>query len=263
MQRLFFGIAAVFVAISGVSGNLRAQADFKPKIELKLEYKDITQQQADTLLAQATAGLAQVMTYLGKQKLEGRIIIRVADSYTIPYSKWDQPRGNRVNGEILIPGNRVRGDVRGGPQRDWGRGPAIVHEIAHIVAPSGRRDRYLDEGLGVFIQEKFSPKGDKSYPNMGYDVHEETARALNELGKIIAMSELETERNARTFGPGRKVAYLQEGSFVRYLIESNGIEKFMQMYEGGSYEAAYGKAATSIYDEWIAFIRPMMGKFRY
>jgi hypothetical protein len=48
----------------------------------------------------------------------------------------------------------------------------------------------------------------------------------------------------------RTLAYLQEGSFARYLIERDGLPTFMALYEGGSYTKVYGKSFGEVERDW-------------
>jgi hypothetical protein len=216
----------VFLIILMVSmlGYSHAKSSKIKTDHFRITYEDISPDMAKHFSEKAEKAFSDVTTYLGK-KYKGKIRIRISDKYRIPRTK---------DGEIYMPANRIRGDA-GGPPEIAGRGPAIAHEITHIIAPSrGKPNRYLDEGLGVFIQEKFG--GDRSYPNMGEDVHKLTARLIRLEGEITPLKNAEKVRMSSKSGPKRRLAYLQEGSFARYLIEKYGLENFMTMYRGKSYK---------------------------
>jgi hypothetical protein len=207
-----------------------------------ISYSGITDNQAKTFAEIAEQALQDVTSYLGK-RYRKTIWIRIGDNY-------DFRRADTKKSMITIPANRIRGDAPG-PPRIRGRGPGIVHEVTHIVAPSrGRSGRFLDEGLGIYMQEKFGGPDDRTYPNMGRDLHEETARLVQEYGKIIPLKNAEAVRADITKSFARGVAYIEEGSFVRHLIETYGLEKFMKVYEGDRYENVYGKEFGFLAEEW-------------
>jgi len=211
-----------------------------------ITYENISPEMAQRFAEQAEVAFNDVTTYLSKKYGQGRINIYVGD-------KYDMPQTNRGGG-ILIPANRIRGDAPGPPSEIAGRGPSITHEITHVISLSqGKPSRYLDEGLAVFMQEKFGT--DKSYPNMGGDVHRITAKLIKTIGEFIAIDKLEKTRDASVPENLRRLAYLQEGSFVRYLIEEYGLNDFMAMYEGKSYEKIYNKSIEDLENEWKEFIR--------
>lgn len=212
---------------------------------LVITYENISSEMSQKFAEQAEKAFRDITAYLSKKYRQGRIYIYVSD-------KHDIPRATKDN-EVLIPANRIRGDA-GGPPEIAGRGPAIVHELTHVIAPSrGKPNRYLDEGLAVFIQEKFGT--DKAFPNMGEDVHQLTARLIKTVGEPISIHKLEETRNSSMTVNLRRLAYVQEGSFVRYLIEKFGIKDFMAMYEGKSYETVYKKSLEDLERDWKEFIR--------
>ena len=212
---------------------------------LVITYENISSEMAQKFAEQAEKGFRDITAYLSKKYRQGRIYIYVSDKHDMPRTTKDR--------EVLIPANRIRGDA-GGPPETAGRGPAIVHEPTHVIATSqGKPNRYLDEGLAVFMQEKFG--ADKSYPNMGEDVHRVTARLIKKVGEPVSIYKLEETRNSSMVGDLRRLAYLQEGSFVRYLIEKYGLDGFMAMYEGKSYEKVYKKSLEELERDWKEFIR--------
>jgi len=111
---------------------------------LVITYENISPEMAQNFTEQAEKAFEDIENYLSKKYRQGRINIFINDKYDIP----------RItkNNEITIPANRIRGDSKG-PREIRGRGPSIVHELTHVIAPSrGKESRYLDEGLGVFMQ---------------------------------------------------------------------------------------------------------------
>jgi len=212
----------------------------------KINYKNIPDEQAKEFSEKAEKAFSDVTQYLGK-KYKKKIKIYINNKYKIPRTTKDK--------KILMPANRIRGDA-GGPPSIKGRGPAIIHEVTHIIAKSAYfPDRFLDEGLAVYIQAKFEAEGERNYPNMGKEIHKEALKCMNEYGKIIPLKECEKTRRSKKSGLARRTAYVQEGSFAKYLIEKYTLQKFMEVYEGKTYSKIYGKSFEDLEKEWAGFIK--------
>jgi hypothetical protein len=111
---------------------------------------------------------------------------------------------------------------------------ALEHELTHLIAGrSAEPGGVMEEGLAVFLQEKFGAPGDVSFPTHGHDLHQEAARRIAAHGTALPLSATpEIRARARPPDAGRTLAYLQEGSFVRFLVETYGIHAFMDVYRG-------------------------------
>ena len=119
-------------------------------------------------------------------------------------------RGER--GTMLFMSNTV----------DAGRA-ATHHEMIHVYAPNA--NRFLAEGLAVYGHDLLG--GRPAHPNFG--------RSLDALAAMHAGSAvmLKLERVA-TPAPLESVeenAYVLAGSFVKFLIETRGMEKFRALYD--------------------------------
>jgi hypothetical protein len=127
-----------------------------------------------------------------------------------------------------------------------GSGP-FIHETTHHVV--GRAGDFFSEGLAVYTQAKIgrNPAG----PNYGADLHRKIAdMELMPLSRFIDIQGL-----SRTL-PENEVtlAYLQAGSFVKFLIEdiSKGDTKpFMKFYlVDGDYKGNFGKGFEELEQGW-------------
>jgi hypothetical protein len=236
-------LASFHLSLPATAGAAQLRTD-----HLDIKYTGISENQAKEFSDRAEAALEFVQA-LFEREYKRRIMIVVEDKRGIP-------RANGRQSRITIPADRIRGDAGGAP-RVRGLGPAIAHEITHLVAKSrGCRNRYLDEGLAVYVQERF---GERAYPNMGHDVHEETKRYSQKIGDLIPVSDLEKVRKGGDTGR-RTLAYLQEGSFVRYLIERDGLPRFMSLYSCGTYLAVYGKSFSEVEQDWKRFMTSVEAK---
>ncbi len=233
---------ALSALVAVASGGPAAGASIA-RPNLILEYDGITEAQARAFADEAQRAYLDVARYFGRRD-DRTILILVGDRYDVPTAYHERAT-------ITLGANRIRGDAGFG--RFAGLGPSIVHEVTHLLAPSrGKDNQFLDEGLAVFVQEKFKRPDDRSFPNMGRDLHEETVRWGRERGGLVPLAEADPSRGRA--GGSRPLVYLQGGSFVRYLVETYGLARFMSMYEGLSYQSAYGKDLAALEGEWKKFL---------
>ena len=206
---------------------------------LIITYEDVSLARAQNLAGQAEEAFGAVTAYLSKKYTQGKITISISHRYNIPLTTRDS--------RVLIPASLVQ-------EGAGGRGSSIVHQLTLAIARSqGKPNRYLDEGLAVFMQEKFGR--DKSYPALGEDIHQATARLIRTVGEPIPIQKLEETRITGRASSLIRLAHVQEGSFVRYLVETYGLQGFMAMYEGKSYEEVYKKDLDSLEAEWKEFVQ--------
>lgn len=129
------------------------------------------------------------------------------------------------------------------------RKAAIAHELAHVFFPNG--NRFLAEGLAVYLQAEIG--GNPAFPNFGRPLHELVSELLREmapklsrgdpksleqihlgeLDKIATPSPLVLRVGQEFYGEeprGQAQIYKIAGSFVQFLIETRGLEKFHAIY---------------------------------
>ncbi len=140
--------------------------------------------------------------------------------------------------------------------------PAIMHEMTHVFAPNA--NRMLAEGLATHAHAHL--KGAEAYPNFGRDLHD-AARDLAEKTDLSVFDALETPNRLTPEGFEQNEAYLVAGSFVRFLIEKYGMDKFRRLYaltpleswqrfagDPDRWEGVYGKGLKVLEAEWKAAI---------
>ena len=130
--------------------------------------------------------------------------------------------------------------------------------ITPLIAPSLNSiwGDFLETGLRVFLQEKFGPRQDRAFPMLGNDLHRATAKLSADYGKLIPIAEVERARTWRTkLTRTRRLAYLEAGSFVRFLIEARGLNKFLNWYNGQRFEEVYQQEIVQAEREWSDYIR--------
>lgn len=139
----------------------------------------------------------------------------------------------------------------------WNRlGDSILaHEMAHLFsAPFGAGPGLLATRDGPVVVDLGMVEGFATAADWGPETltaHESTA----------AMRQLDIAPDLRAIfrpdgfwsQPSGK-AYTMMGSFVRWLIETEGIEPYKQVYGGADWQAVYGRSATELVGEWEAWI---------
>jgi hypothetical protein len=148
----------------------------------------------------------------------------VSGQYQFAQSLWPQWKGDK--GRMEFPAFRVAtGEAN------------VLHELVHVHFPNA--NRMLAEGLAVHLQQQIGENA--CYPNFGEDLHHLIRRDLEtEIHKNLEDIHLETLAQITTpsmlmLRIGRSTikgvwAYMIAGSFVRFLIETHGMDKFRALY---------------------------------
>lgn len=156
--------------------------------------------------------LAKVCNWWGPS-FNGRMTVLVEDSNGPDTSLAPAWRGN--HGFIKFRTKRVLS----------GRSP-IVHQLIHVFAPNG--NRFLAEGLAVYAEEYLTNQ--IAFPTFGKDLHQ-AAKAFAATTDLKGLEAIATPYRLKIYGKNEQPeGYTVAGSFVRYLIESEGMEKFQTLY---------------------------------
>lgn len=149
----------------------------------------------------------------------------------------------------------------------------LAHELAHIFTePFGHGPLKLSARLGVFVNmglvEGVATAADNAPGELS--LHEASAamRALKIAPDIRGLV------GAKGFwGQSSSRAYTLMGSFVSFLVERDGIDKFKQAYGTADFEGAYGVSADTLVTQWEAMLDAMptskdprvmdLARFRY
>lgn len=198
--------------------------------------------------------------------------VLVSDGYKI--SRALVPAWERRSGVLEFPSWRV---VSGKA--------AILHELTHVYLPNG--NRFLAEGLATYLQARLG--GNPAFPNFGRPLHGLARDALLEIvsGKAEALAsthlaELDATPtpNPLTLAAARQryerqadiqaAIYAIVGSFVEFLIESQGLERFQKLYRAtplipgrleagaaGRWPEIYGRTLADLEAEWKSLILGM------
>lgn len=197
-------------------------------------YSQLQDDLFDELRARVDINVEQISSYL-----------RIPPPDNIKVVLSDLPRKSvtyHESGVIIIAKSRIPNKM------------ALAHELTHLIAGrSSDVGGLLDEGLAVYLQERFGGQEDRSFPTWGRDLHEETLRAMHKCNFDLTLAETTAVRQTDAHSPRRTLAYLQEGSFVRFLTERQRIDTVMQVYTGAkNWIEAFGVTFSALETEWRA-----------
>jgi hypothetical protein len=162
----------------------------------------------------------------------------------------------------LIPAWRgQRGSMSFGSKRVDAGDAATVHEMIHVYAPNA--NRMLAEGLAVYGHEVLG--GNAAYPNFGKDLHK-TAVAAGANKEILL--KLERTPTPAALEEVNKEGEGISGSFVRYLVDTYGMDKFRALYaltplvqmrrdagDVARWQQIYGEPLDRLADGWLAALK--------
>ncbi len=130
-----------------------------------------------------------------------------------------------------------RGHIEFPKHRVAGREADITHELTHVLFPNG--NRMLAEGLAVYLQHKLG--SNPAYPNFGKDLDQSVRELLPRLGPD-SLDRIDLSSFDSTSTPDALVVkvgdewrnsdttYPIAGSFVGFLIEEFGADRFFKLY---------------------------------
>jgi hypothetical protein len=126
-----------------------------------------------------------------------------------------------------------------------------AHEMGHMVAYKkwGQgANLMLIEGLAMYASDEFLKRA-------GLITLHDFAVATNQQSRLVPIAQLsaapEAEFNGRLTG---RVNYDLAGSFVSWLIETYGLDKFGEVYTTGRYVPIYNKTVEQLNQEWLKFL---------
>ncbi len=131
---------------------------------------------------------------------------------------------------------------------------AVAHELAHLfTAPFGGGPLSLATDGGLFVHlglvEGIALAAD--WPPSELTPHE-AAAAMRTL-EIAPDLRMLFEPSGFWSQPSGK-AYTLMGSFVRWLVDTRGIDKFKEVYAYGDWEGVYGTTTDALVSDWETFV---------
>ena len=171
-----------------------------------------------------------------------------------------QATTGQVLSMALIPAWRgERGRMIFGAKRVEAGEAATVHEMIHVYAPNA--NRFLAEGLAVYGHELLD--GPPAYPNFGKSLDDIARRGANR----ELMLALERTATPNPLENASKEGEAIAGSFVKFVIERHGMDKFRLLYaltplapkqrdpgELGRWQQVYGESFEGMVDAWLIML---------
>lgn len=254
LRHLLKHLGAAFIAALWFSAAL---ADDVEIVRLELDNftvvhaASLPQPAVDEVVAQTEQAIRRVSAWLGQ-----------AGAYSgSPYTRKmrvlidpDQSTPTQMRSTIYVPEGRVRAAYEAGAlnKGDFG----IVHEVTHVLAVSAYRqdrNRFYDDGLAVYLQQKFGPAG--NYPVLGPEIHIAVADLAKTYGELIPLADADQAR--RESGDRRRLGYLQLGSFTQFLIENYGVSAYMHIYNGAALAEVTGLTMEQNEQRWRELIQSL------
>jgi hypothetical protein len=190
-------------------------------------------------------------------------------SYSPPVSHALLPAWDGQRGQMVFAASRAKDGTA-----------AILHELGHVHAPN--EARFLTEGYSIYLEELIGNL--KAYPTFG-DSIETAAKAFgaaplaavkmdrfdavatqhdHEIGDSVGLeTAIPGAPNSQGESDRLTYAYLISGSFVKYLINAYGLDRFKTLYglspltpgvatvaDPTRYQTVYGKSLAQLETEW-------------
>ena len=134
----------------------------------------------------------------------------------------------------------------------------IAHELTHAILGIHKLDT-LSEGIACYMNDKYGTETSMTY---GLDPHGLAGMYVDhkDYEPLFAiMGTTETVDASYVEVDIRAPYYQMSDSFVTYLVEKYGMEKFMQLYNDedamNAYRDIYGKDVVALQEEWKDFLR--------
>ena len=171
------------------------------------------------IIKEKERGIAEINSFLGKSDDYKKIcIVFFEDSKTKQLTTGHQGAGWATGNTIVeIYNNRIKLDP--------------YHETVHVIMNNyGSPPALFVEGFAVYMSEKLGSDALKhlNRDNLGID---QKVRILNSDNKLIPIEKLITYPEIGSIRSKPKIAYPQAASFVKFLIETYGKEKFLLTYK--------------------------------
>jgi hypothetical protein len=140
--------------------------------------------------------------------------------------------------------------------------PTDNHEVVHLYSSAwGRPVALFSEGFAVAFS--VDPARGQFVPIWHSQPVHSHARAFRSNGTIIPLSRLAETNGFRSFDPN--ITYPQAGSFVRYLVDTHGLEPIRRVFAAlramdpaaavnQAVVAAYGKDLSALEADWLQFL---------
>lgn len=228
---------------------------------------------------------------------DGKITFRIFNTAKLPEKKVESIKmeilrgyNNIKNHSIktdYIPSNKLNIFLLNGNKDSWGLKNElklyfptswydkipIVHELTHSLLGYGNN---FDTSKGYLTQEGFAGYMENRYGKQKIPVHKVMKYLVNSHKNIPLYKLIDENSDDSLFRPLvinmesfaiQWISYIHANSFVTYLIDTYGVNKFEKIYNQDhldiKLEEVYGKNKDKLEKEWLYFIQQTQSELTY
>lgn len=192
---------------------------------------------------------------------------------------------NKVRDSILTdyePAKRITIYLEDGSDASWGfknevvlygirnNQHPLVHELTHSLLGYGSD---FGSDRGYFTQEGYAVYMENQYGKTGYPAHKVVNYLASQNKRVPLEKLISKDTDDQFFRHSSKkegdialqwISYTEAGSFITYLIDVYGLERFEKIYNQDNLEKklyeVYGKNSGELEQEWLQYIEENAGE---
>ena len=126
--------------------------------------------------------------------------------------------------------------------------PVLKHELAHVLTADWSPWKF---SLSIGLHEGIAVAADWSEGRL---TGHQWAKAMHELKVAPPLSGI-MGIGLGFWGHSGARSYLLTGSFVRFIVDTYGIEKLISIFPTGNFAKGYGKSLETLETEWLEFLK--------
>lgn len=175
--------------------------------------------------------MESTLSFIGVESYNARIYMFIVESR----SRMKDLIGRETNGIAFYKDNAIAGIA----SQDK-RSLFSTHELFHVIAMNlwGVPENWINEGMAVYSSGKWH----------GYDLYQLT-KYLVDTNRYVSLNELIKKFNK----VDDLISYPLTGSFVKFLDETYGLEKVIEIWQSKSnkLEVITGKSIEELENDWL------------
>lgn len=225
---------------------------------------------------------------------DGKITFKIFNTIKVPQEKVESIKEELLDAYDDIqnsihtdyaPSERLNVFLNEGNQASWGLRSELklysieenqyplVHELTHSLLGYGNN---FDSSMGYLTQEGFATYMEDKYGKQKSHSHK-IMKYFFDINKSIPISKLiDLNQDDAYFRPSltnqeeytlQWMSYIHSASFITYLIDTYGLEKFEEIYNKEDLvykiEEVYGKNISEMENDWIVYIKESQTELTY